>query len=134
MAHRAPAGQGAAWTLAGQLKLTAVAGLAGTLSSAFTGGSVDNLPIGEILTAVLPLFQKLQHGITTGLTIENFPKIPSGDAVDCTNASLADYEDKCRADFAKYDPIDLAANQKLSILSAVSVPDLPEVPSTAGQP
>ncbi|MBI2377133.1 MAG: hypothetical protein HYV07_24240 [Deltaproteobacteria bacterium] len=125
---RAPEGPGAAWALAGQLKLSAITPIAGKLSSAVGGSDGEEIPVGDILSAVLPLFQKLNHGITSGLTIEEFPKVPADattTAADCANASFADYEDHCRADYSKYKEIKLAASQKLGVLSTVTMPMLP---------
>lgn len=123
---RAPKGKGAAWVLAGQLKLSEVTPIATQLSGALGGGGGD-LPIGDILTAVLPLLRSLNHGINASVETEEFAKVPTDAAmpVDCTVPSNASNGDKCRGDFAKYTKIDLAASQKLGVLSTVSVPNQP---------
>lgn len=121
---RAPKGKGAAWVLAGQLKLSEVTPIATQLSGALGGGGED-LPIGDILTAVLPLLRSLNHGINASLEVEEFPKVPVGAAVDCTNPANAADGDKCRGDFARYEKIELAASQKLGVLSRVTVPNQP---------
>ncbi len=125
---RSPAGPGAAWALAGQLKLSAITPIAGKLSSAVGGGGSEDIPVGEILSAVLPLFQKLNHAITTGLEIEEFPKVPKDaqtTVAQCADPATVDYDDHCRADFVKYEEIKLAASQKLGVLSTITMPNLP---------
>lgn len=122
---RAPAGAGIAWTIAGRLKLQDVASIAGKLSGAFGGGGTDDLPIGDILSAVLPLLRTLNHGINAGLATVEHPKVPVMEQVDCTNAALPDYSDKCRGDFSKYAPVVLAADKPLAINAAITVPTLP---------
>lgn len=123
---RAPAGPRAAWTLAGRLTLASVSQIAGTLTSAFGGGGTEDLPIGDILTKVLPLLRSLNHGINAGLVIEEFPKVNvAGQNGNCADPNLPDYDDKCQGDFSRYQQISLAASQRLAIDSAVTVPTLP---------
>lgn len=150
---RAPEGPVAAWALAGQLKLSDVTPIVGTLSNAL-GGEDEELPVGDILTAILPLFQRLYHGINPGVVVEEFARVPAitddqcsaskpctGESqvcdmalgfckyeVDCTNLSLSNYEDKCRGDFTKYEKIPLAASRDLGVLSKVQIPTLPRLP------
>lgn len=125
---RGPDGPSAAWVLAGQLKLSAISPIAGQLSGALGGGG-DDLPIGDILTAVLPLLRNLNHGINAGINITSFAKVNAPNQTgNCTDENLADYEDKCIGDFSKYQAIDLAASAELAILSAVQVPTLPRLP------
>lgn len=152
-AARAPEGPVAAWALAGQLKLSDVTPIVGTLSNAL-GGDDEELPVGDILTAILPLFQRLYHGINPGVVVEEFARVPAltddqcsetkpctgadqvCDAalgfckyqVDCTNLSLSNYDDKCRGDFTKYERISLAASRDLGVLSKVEIPTLPRLP------
>ncbi len=151
-AARAPAGPVAAWALAGQLRLSDVTPIVGTLSNAF--GGEEEIAVGGILTAILPLFQRLYHGINPGVVVEEFPRVPSisddqcsetkpctkqdqvCDAalgfckyqVDCTNLALDGYDDKCRGDFTKYEKIPLAASRDLGVLSKVLIPTLPRLP------
>lgn len=124
---RAPAGPGIAWTIAGRLKLQDVASIAGKLSGALGGGSED-LPIGDILSAVLPLLRTLNHGINAGLDTQEFPKVSVATGManaECADATTVDYDEKCRGDFTKYAPIALAADTPLAINAAVTVPTLP---------
>lgn len=124
---RAPAGPGIAWAIAGRLKLQDVASIAGKLSGALGGGTAD-LPIGDILSAVLPLLRTLNHGINAGLNTTEFPKVgkTSGMAsAECADATTADYDDKCRGDFSKYAAVKLAADKPLAINAAITVPTLP---------
>lgn len=125
---RAPAGPRAAWTLAGKLALTKVAAAAGSLASLFddSGGDID---IGKILTTLLPFLRTLNHGIAAGLVITEAPKVEkaTGNVGVCSNPDTPMYEDVCQGDFEAYQPIELAANQRLAIDSAVAVPQLPRV-------
>jgi hypothetical protein len=125
---RAPKGPAAGWVLAGQLKLSQVTSIANELSNAI-GGNGEDINIGSILTAVLPLVRSLNHGVIPALNVEEFPKIntPTGMG-DCTNRDLASYDDNCQADFTKYQDANVAASQSLGVLSRVSVPDLPQLP------
>lgn len=126
---RSSEGPGAAWVLAGQLKLSAISSIAGQLSGALGGGGTDDLPIGELLSALLPLLRQMSHGINAGLETVSHAKVnTTNGAGDCSDSSLASYDANCRGDFAKYDKITLAANQNLRLLSAVSVPKLPKLP------
>jgi hypothetical protein len=127
---RGPVGPTAAWVLAGQLRLSVLAPLAGQISGAIGGdGGLDSLPIGELLASVLPLLRELRHGINAGVNITEFPKVNApGQTGNCSDPNLADYDDKCIGDFSKYSPIELAADQELRILSAVQVPQLPRLP------
>lgn len=125
---RAPAGPGIAWTIAGRLKLQDVASIAGKLSSAFGGGGTEDLPIGDILGAVLPLLRTLNHGINAGLNTTEFDKVSvttGQSGGECANAATPDYADKCRGDFSKYAPITLAADTPLAINAAITIPELP---------
>jgi hypothetical protein len=106
---RAPAGPSAGWVLAGQLKLSDVTSIANELSNALGGGGED-INIGSILTAVLPLVRSLNHGIVAALDIQEYPKVGGA------------------ADFSKYQKADIAASQSLGVLSRVTVPDLPDLP------
>jgi hypothetical protein len=130
---RAPAGKGAAWVLAGQLKLSQVTPIATQLSGALGGGGTDDLPIGDLLTAVLPLLRSLNHGVNASVDTQEFPKVTveGGLPAGCTDPSIPNYDDLCRGDFSKYQQIELAASQKLGILSAVSVPNLPNLGGAA---
>ncbi len=122
------AGPSAGWAMAGQLKLSQITSIANELSNA-VGGDGGDLPIGDILTAVLPLLRGLNHGVTASVIGENFPKInKDGQTGDCSDANLTDYSDKCRGDFAKYTRQDIAASAGLDVLSAVAVPVLPQLP------
>ncbi|MCB9651052.1 MAG: hypothetical protein H6730_31345 [Deltaproteobacteria bacterium] len=123
-----PAGPSAGWALAGQLKLAQVTSIANELSGAIGGGGSD-LPIGDILTAVLPLLRGLNHGILASVFTEEFAKVnKDGQAGDCTDPGLEGYDDKCRGDFSKYSRNDIAASASLNVLSKVSVPRLPDLP------
>lgn len=127
---RSPEGPGAAWVLGGQLKLSAISAIAGQLSSVLGGGSSDELPIGDLLTALLPLLRSLSHGIDAGINTTNHAKVNTpGGSGDCTDASLSSYDDNCQGDFTKYDKISLAVSQRLRLLSAVEVPQLPKLPN-----
>lgn len=130
---RSPKGPSAGWVLAGQLKLSQVTSIANELSNALGGGGTEDINIGSILTAVLPLVRSLNHGINPSLTVEEFPKVNTADGSgDCSDPDLANYDDNCEADFTKYQKADMAASQALNVLSAVSVPDLPDLPSGNG--
>lgn len=125
---RAPAGPGIAWTIAGRLKLQEVASIAGKLSSAFGGSGSEDLPIGDILSAVLPLLRTLNHGINAGLNTTEFPKVSSMTGMpsaECADGTTANYDDKCRGDFSRYAQVQMAANKPLAINAAVTVPTLP---------
>lgn len=123
-----PAGPSAGWALAGQLKLSQVTSIANELSNAI-GGDGEELPIGDILTAVLPLLRGLNHGVTASVFGEEFAKVnKDGQTGDCSDPDLADYGDKCRGDYSKYGRQDIAASVDLGVLSAVTVPTLPDLP------
>lgn len=127
---RGPKGPSAAWVLGGQLKLSAISSVAGQISGAL-GGDTSDLPIGDILTSVLPLLRDLNHGINAGITIAHHDKVALDGVTgaDCANnASDGNDDTKCQADFSKYDKITLAADSKLGVLSKVSVPTLPRLP------
>ncbi len=127
---RGPEGPNAAWVLGGQLKLSAISSVAGQISGAL-GGDTSDLPIGDILTAVLPLLRDLNHGINAGISINHVAKVakPGVTGADCANnASDGNDDEKCQANFAEYQKISLAADQQLGVLSKVSVPTLPQVP------
>ena len=127
---RAPEGPGAAWVLGGQLKLSAISSIAGQLSGVLGGGSTDDLPIGDLLTALLPLLRSMSHGVNAGLNTTNHAKVNTTSGMgDCSDSSLASYDSNCRGDFSKYDKISLAVTQRLRLLSAVAVPKLPKLPS-----
>lgn len=122
------AGPSAGWALAGQLKLSQVTSIANELSNAI-GGDGGDLPIGDILTAVLPLLRGLNHGVTASVFGTEFAKVnKDGQTGDCSDPGLADYADKCRGDYSKYARQDIAANVDLGVLSAVTVPTLPDLP------
>lgn len=130
---RAPKGPSAGWVLAGQLKLSQVTSIANELSNALGGGGAEDIQIGSILTAVLPLVRSLNHGILPSLNIEEYPKVNTADGSgDCSDPDLADYDANCEADFTKYQKADMAASQSLNVLSKVTVPDLPNLPSGGG--
>lgn len=126
---RGPAGPSAGWALAGQLKLSAVTSIANDLSNVLGGGG-DELPIGDLLTAVLPLLRSLNHAINPSVVIEEFDKVPrEGQTVDCTDPTNAGDADLCQGDFSRYQKVPMAASSGLSVLSAVDVPDLPDLPA-----
>ncbi|MCK6550465.1 hypothetical protein L6R52_31805 [Myxococcota bacterium] len=129
---RAPAGKGAAWVLAGQLKLSQVTSIANQLSGALGGGTED-LPIGDLLTALLPLLRTLNHGVNASLDVAEFPKVPvdAASGVDCSVEENGNDDSKCRGDFSKYGRISLAADAKLGVLSSVTVPQLPTLPGSS---
>lgn len=129
---RAPAGLGAAWVLAGQLKLSRVTSIATQLSSALGGGGTSNLPLGDILTAVLPLLRSLNHGIRAAVAVTEYPKVPVTAGTNCMDPTLDKYDEKCRGDFSQYANVDLAADQPLNVLSTVTVPTLPTLPNGMG--
>jgi hypothetical protein len=104
---RAPEGRTAGWALAGQLRLRDVTSIATTLSDALGGGDDEELPIGDILVAVLPLLSNLNHAIAASLDITHNPT-QNGEA-----------------DFGQYTQQNLTASQELGVLSVVDVPDLP---------
>jgi len=125
---QAPEGPGIAWTLAGRLKLQDVASIAGKLAGAFGGGAGMDLPIGDILSSVLPLLRTLRHGINAGLNTPVFPKVDvvtGMPSTACMDPNTVDYKTKCRGDFSKYAPITLSAATPLAINSAVRIPTLP---------
>jgi hypothetical protein len=126
---RSPEGPSAAWVLGGQLKLSAISSIAGQLSGVLGGGGSDELPIGDLLTALLPLLRSMSHGVNAGLDITNHPKVNTTMGMgDCSDPSLSSYDANCQGDFSKYDKISLATNQRLRLLSAVAVPKLPVLP------
>lgn len=130
---RLPAGSSSVWSLAGQLKLSQVTSIATELSDAI-GGSGDNLPIGDILTAVLPLLRSLNHGITASVFTTEHPKVnKTGQTGDCSDPALANYDDKCQGDFTKYPESKIAASQKLGVLSKVAIPNLPALPGAGSR-
>ncbi len=102
----APEGLTAAWALGGQLRLSAVTGIASTLSDAFGDGGED-LPIGDILVSVLPLLRSLNHAIAASLDVSWAPKVNGA------------------SDFTRFQRVDLEASQPLGVLSVVNVPNLP---------
>jgi hypothetical protein len=128
---RAPAGPTAAWTLAGQIKLSDISGVAGMLGQALGGGGgATSIPIGGILNAVLPLLamDTLRHGANAGLNITEFPKVPAAGApmgTDCTSGTNTSTQ--CIGDFKKYQAVGLKADSQLGILSVVSLPNLPSI-------
>lgn len=123
-----PAGPSAGWGLAGQLRLSQVTSIANELSSAI-GGDGSDLPIGDILTAVLPLLRNLNHGLLASVQAEQFSKVnKDGQSGDCSDPGLEGYDDKCRGDYSRYVRHDMAANVSLGVLSAVSVPNTPDLP------
>ncbi|MEO1230062.1 MAG: carboxypeptidase regulatory-like domain-containing protein [Myxococcota bacterium] len=109
---RAPEGRTAGWGFAGQLEIAEAAPIASVISDAIGGSGMTEVPIGDLLFAVLPLVQNLSHSIAASLDITYAPKI--GDT----------------ADFAQYQRRDLAADQPLDVLTVVGIPDLP--PSGTG--
>ena len=108
---RAPAGRTAAWGLGGQLPLTALTGIAGQLAELLGGGG--DVPVGDLLAAVLPLVRNLNHAVNPSLTVEEFPRVNG------------------QADLARFGRVDLAVDAPQSILSAVSVPDMPFLVGTS---
>jgi hypothetical protein len=122
---RLPEGPGAVWSFAGQIGISKLTPLASRLSGAIGGGGGQDLPIGEILSAVLPLFRTLYHGINSGVVTSAFPKVAIAAGTDCSVPANAADDSKCRGDFSKYQKITLAADTALSINSAVTVPTLP---------
>lgn len=129
---RLPAGSSAVWSLAGQLKLSDVTSIANELSGAI-GGEGD-LPIGDILTAVLPLLRSLNHGLIASVFTTEHPKVnKAGQTGNCADPNLVDYDDKCGGDASKYPENSLAASQKLGILSKVAIPNLPALPGAGSR-
>jgi hypothetical protein len=128
---RSAAGPGAGWVLAGQLKLSQVTSIATQLSNAFGGSNGGNTPIGDILTAVLPLVRTLNHGVNAAIDTVEYPKVAvdSTMMVDCTKPENAGDSDKCRGDYSKYKQITLVADTKLGVLSTITVPTLPNLPT-----
>lgn len=102
---RAPEGRTAGWALAGQLKLKDITPIISTVSDV-VGGDGD-IPVGDVLVAVLPLLRNLNHAIVASLDIDYAPMI---DGV---------------ADYSKYQRVDLSASQELGVLSVINVPNLP---------
>jgi hypothetical protein len=126
---RAPEGKSAAWVLAGQLRLAQVTGIANQLAGVLGGEGAD-VPVGDLLTAVLPLLRSLQHGIDPSLEIEEHPKVDvtTGTPQGCDDATVEGYAERCRGDYARYQRVDLTADKRLSVLSRVRVPNLPDLP------
>ena len=125
---RSPKGPSAGWVLAGQLKLNQVTSIANELSGAIGGGG-DALPIGSILTAVLPLLRSLNHGVNASVFTNEVPKVNKpGQDGNCADPTLAGYDNRCQANFSSYDRADIKASAKLNVLSSVSVPRLPALP------
>ncbi|MEM7677059.1 MAG: hypothetical protein AAF449_13730, partial [Myxococcota bacterium] len=122
---RAPAGPSAGWAFGGQIRISEITGLVNELSGLLGGGGGD-IPIGDILTGVLPLLRRFNHGINASLAVENFPKVPvSGSGATCEDPGIPDYNDVCMADFDQYVEADISLTQGLNILASVGVPDLP---------
>lgn len=125
---RSPAGPGAGWALAGQLKISAVTSIANDLSSVL-GGDGEELPIGDLLTAVLPLLRTLNHAVNPSIVTDEFPKIARpGQSADCTVPANAQNDELCQGDFSKYKPVEMRASSGLTVLSRVNVPTLPDLP------
>lgn len=117
----ARAGPNVAWTLAGQLRLSQISSIAGTIGA-------SDVPTGELLLAVTPLFRTLNHGVTHGLTIVESPKVNRPNATgDCADPNLPDYDATCWGDYARYQPIVIGAFATPSIESAITVPDFPSL-------
>lgn len=106
---RAPEGRTAGWAFAGQLRIADLTAIASQITAAVDGGG-DDLPIGELFTAVLPLLRSLNHAVAP--------------AIEVTEAPLNGGE----PDYATYVESDLDAGQSLSVLSKVTVPNLPNLP------
>ncbi|MEL7368772.1 MAG: hypothetical protein AAFN74_07665 [Myxococcota bacterium] len=128
---RAPAGATAGWALGGQIRISEITGLVNELSGLLGGGDGD-IPIGDILTGVLPLLRRFNHGINASLSVENFPKERAdGSGASCTDPSIPEYDDVCIADFDQYIDADISLTQGLNILASVGVPDLPMVDTSS---
>lgn len=104
---RAPEGKTAGWALGGQLKLNDVVEIFSQVSDTLGVGSVEDLPIGDLLVAVLPLLRSFNHALEASLDITYSAKVDGG------------------ADYSKYERQDMAVSQAQSVLSVVNVPDLP---------
>jgi hypothetical protein len=129
---RTPAGPSAGWALGGQLKLSEVTSIANELTNIIGGDGP--IPIGEILTKVLPLFRGLNHALTASVFTNEVPKVnKEGQTGDCSNPNLENYDAKCQANFAQYDEVDMALSQKLNVFSTVTIPRLPNLPGEANR-
>lgn len=126
---RAQPGANALWAIGGQVQLATVLPLAKQLSGVLgMSGGIGSLPIGQLLTAALPLVRGLNHAVIPAIDAQALPTVPSSGQVDCSNPAQPDYGSKCRGDYAKFQQVTLAADAKVSVFSAVQVPALPQLP------
>ena len=109
---RAPAGPTAAWGFGGQLPIADLGTIANQLSD-LLGGTGTDVPIGDILAAVFPLVQNLNHAVDPVIDIEEFPRVGG------------------QPDYSSFSRVDLSVDTEQTILSAVRVPTLPDLPNTS---
>ena len=113
-------GPQAAWTLAASLRLSEITPLAG-------GGSVNALfGCQGFFSYYATILGRFWHGAASTVDIVEHPKTnrPTRNG-DCSDPSLQDYDDRCMADVAQLQRLDLRAQQALAVRSVVSVPGLP---------
>ena len=118
-------GPSAAWALGGQVSLSDLTSLVNELSGVLGGGTAD-IPIGDILTGVLPLLRLFNHGLNASVDVDQNPKVPvPGQTVDCSDPGTPNYNEVCIANVTSYEDQDLQLSQPLNILSSVGMPELP---------
>ena len=102
-----------AWALGGNLPLDKVTQVLGPVIS---GGSTSNLPIGQLVGQLLPLFNGLYSSVTPGVSISEYARVQ--DPNDNT---------KTLPDFSKFPDQALNFDTALGLKAIVDVPTLPKL-------
>lgn len=94
--------------------------------------SVSDIDFGRALAALLPLLREARHGAVAGLDAQAHPRVPAAaDGTDCDDLATPNYLERCRPDYEAFPSVDVESSASLALLSAISVPDLPALPTMA---
>ncbi|MCX7943540.1 MAG: hypothetical protein N2746_03425 [Deltaproteobacteria bacterium] len=122
------AGFRSAWGLGGGLSDSEITALINLLSPIISGG--DDLNIGQLLAAILPLFNKFSHGSASAIKVDPIPTIdtPKYTEGPCKDKPVSD-KPKI-PDFDKFQQINMTLTMKLLLKSIFDMPMLPKIRNT----
>lgn len=100
------------WALGGNLPLAQVTQVLAPIVSG--GGGTSNIPVGQLVGQLLPLFTKFYSSVTPGLQLSEYPRV-----ADANGNMIPDF-----SQFPQY-PVDL--NTKMKLDATVDIPTLPKV-------
>ncbi|MDF1563359.1 MAG: hypothetical protein P1V51_09955 [Deltaproteobacteria bacterium] len=104
-----------AWALGGNLPIQDVTNVLGPV----VGGGTSDLPIGQLLGALLPLFNGFNSAVEPGVAISEYDRVAGTDP---------DGNPIMVPDFGQFPQQDVNLDTKLALKGEVSIPNLPQLP------